>query len=320
MIANDGMKKLALLLVECGFVAQRAWLKRNFTTRQSENTRQEETMDFFTNLDAELDERLIEGIATRFGIERFLTEEGARIPERNFSGRDVQPARRAVIDSLDGTSNFATGRPDFGISVAIEGGGVPTLAGIITPVRGELLVAGAGEGTFLFSLFGKTERESVEMMRHGEAQRISPENNFALKNKKCGRSSLETSRVYVHTGKRRNFELSPQDPWNTIYAKLANPGCTFCCTVALVEVALGKLDGAVIGFQNHWDYAAGKLLVQEAGGYFQNWDREWTHTLSRHELSEAHATKDEHGDEWLSHVVAAGSEELFSALLKHFTG
>lgn len=309
---TENMRDLAYLLVECGSIAQQAWTARNLVVGQNENTRPEETMDFFTTLDAELDNRIIRGVTERFHITRFLTEEGATLPGRNHVG-----GMRAVVDSLDGSSNFATYRPDFGISVAIEKDGATMLAGIVTPVRGELLVAGADEGTFLFSLFGKTERESVEMVRRGEAQRIGPENNFALKNKKRGRSPLETSRVYVHTGKRRNFELSPQDPWNTIYAKLANPGCTFCCSVALVEVALGKMDGAVIGFQNHWDYAAGKLLITEAGGYFENYDRGWA-SLPNEELAGAHATKNERGDEWLSHVVAAMSMDLFLTLRKHF--
>ncbi len=306
------MKKLALLLTECGFVAKKAWVERNLVIGQNFNTRPEETMDFFTTLDAELDTRLVESIASRFGIGRFFTEEGATIPERNKKG-----GVRAVIDSLDGSSNFATYRPDFGISVALEENGVPITAGIITPVRGELLVASAGNGTFLYSFYGKTEEETARMIARNEAMRIdSPK--FALKNKKQDRSPLETSRVYVHTGKRRNFELSPQDPWNTVYAKLANPGCTFCCSVAMVEVALGKLDGGALGFQNHWDYAAGKLLITEAGGYFENWDRAWTHPLSPAELADADATKDTDGNEWLSHVVTAGNEDLFRALTNHF--
>jgi len=309
---TEEMRALAYLLTESGFIAQRVWKDRNLVVGQNMDTRPEETMDFFTNLDAELDERLMEGVSSHFGVTRFLTEEGASHPERNRT-RGI----RAVIDSLDGSSNFATYRPDFGISVAIEGGGVPTLAGIITPARGELLVAGTGEGTFFRSFYGETEDETRLVARRGEFTKIHSA-PFALKNKKQNRSPLETSRVYVHTGKRRNFELSPKCPWNTLYAKLANPGCTFCCSVALVEVALGKLDGAVIGFQNHWDYAAGKLLITEAGGYFENWDREWTRPLSPDELAAADATKDERGNEWLSHVVTAGSEGLFRALKDHF--
>lgn len=306
------MKELALLLMECGFIAKKAWMEQNLVVGQTENTRPEETMDFFTTLDAELDDRLIEGLETRLGITRFLTEEGAANPERNCTRGE-----RAVIDSLDGSSNFATYRPDFGISVAIEKGGVVVTAGIITPIRGELLVASFGEGTFFFSLYGKTETEAAALIAHNVEVRVTTQ-SFALPNKKKRESILETSRVYVHTGKRRNFELPPRCPWNTIYAKLANPGCTFCCSVALVEVALGKLDGAVIGFQNHWDYAAGGLLIEEAGGYFTNWHREWTHELSWQEYARAHAEKNENGDEWLSHVVAAGSKDLFDALCGHF--
>jgi len=309
---TEEMKELSILLIDCGFIAKKAWIERTLIVGQPSNTRPEETMDFFTTLDAELDERLIEGIRARLDVTRFMTEEGAQLPERNQEG-DV----RAVIDSLDGSSNFATYRPDFGISVAIEKNGIPMVAGIITPIRGELLIASAKEGTYLFLFYGKTQSETIKAIEQNESIKITPQ-SFALSNKKKRLSPLETSRIYVHTGKRRNFELSAQDPWNTIYAKLANPGCTFCCSVALVEVALGKLDGAVIGFQNHWDYAAGRLLIQEAGGYFEVWDCKWTHILSDEELAFANATKDEKGDEWLAHVIAAGREELLTVLREHF--
>ena len=124
------MQELAFLLVECGFIAKKAWTERNLVIGQNMNTRPEETMDFFTTLDATLDDRLVEGISARLDVKRFLTEEGVSRPERNQT-RGI----RAVIDSLDGSSNFATYRPDFGVSVAVEGGGVPTLGGIITPDR-----------------------------------------------------------------------------------------------------------------------------------------------------------------------------------------
>lgn len=113
MLSEKGIK-LGRLLVECGYVAQKAWVNRSAIATQARG-RAAETMDFFTDLDARLDELLISRIQAELGVSRFLTEEGKEKPERNSVG-----GLRAVIDPLDGSSNFASYRPDFGISVAIK--------------------------------------------------------------------------------------------------------------------------------------------------------------------------------------------------------
>lgn len=311
-MVTDRMVALARIVAECGVIAREAWVNRTLKVGQNLDTRHSETMDFFTTMDAELDNRLMAGLKKSLGINRFLTEEGSKIPERNSIG-----GLRAVIDSLDGSSNFATYRPDFGISIAIEQDGVPNLACIMTPARGELVIAEANQGTWLLPCYAKSLKKiQASLLDPKKIRKISTD-TFALPNAK-NRPPIERSRVYIHTGKRRNFELAPSDRLNTIYAKLANPGCSFSCSVALIEVALGKLDAAVIAYQNHWDYAAGKLLLQEAGGCFAAYDRNWSSLLSDDSLAGANATKDTTGDEWLANIIASGTPELFQNLFDHF--
>ncbi len=306
MLSEKGIR-LGRLLIECGYVAQRAWINRSAITAQAEG-RATETMDFFTDLDARLDERLISRIQAELGVSRFLTEEGKENPERNLTG-----GLRAVIDPLDGSSNFASYRPDFGISVAIEEKGEVLLAGIITPVRGELLLAEKGNGTFFLSFYGKKENEI-----HLRENLIQVNTSFfSLPQRKTVDNPLKNSRIYVHTGRRRNFELDPRDNWNTIYSKLANPVCYLSCAVALLEVALGKIEGAVIGFQNYWDFAAGRLIVAEAEGSFEVWDLNCRHRLADIEMSLAYAAGKEM-EEWQSHIIAAGNEETLAAIREYF--
>ncbi|MBI2454032.1 MAG: hypothetical protein HYV54_00425 [Parcubacteria group bacterium] len=306
------MQELALILAQCADMARAAWTAQTLKASQNLDTRPSETMDFFSNLDEELDTRLMEALQSRLGVKHFLTEEGAKIPERNSIG-----GRRAIIDSLDGSSNFITYRPDFGISVSLEQDGFPLIGGIVTPVRGELVIAGSGHGAYLFSCYGQ-ELRAVERMIISDIARSVNTATFALKNVRKRKSPLETSRIYVHTGKRRNFELSPSSPWNTIYAKLANPACSFSCTVALLEVAMGKLDGAAIAFQNYWDFAAGRLIITEAGGHFAAFDRDFQHQLGDKEFTLAHAGKNRTGDEWLCHIFAASSQKLLEEMKNHF--
>ncbi|MBI4029769.1 hypothetical protein HY373_01160 [Candidatus Berkelbacteria bacterium] len=306
------MQELALILTGAAFWARQAWQEGSLVTVQNLETRSTETMDWRNLLDEEIDSHLMERIKERLGVERFLTEEGAKIPERNQVG-----GKRAVLDSLDGSSNLATYRPDFGISAAIEEGGRPVLGGIVTPIRGELLVAAPSEGVHFFSCYGRALEEVLWMIKDGKTDKVTTQ-SFAIPQKKEMDSPLKTARIYVHTGKRRNFELLPTDPWNTLYAKLANPGCSFSCTVALVEVALGKLDAAAVAYQNYWDFAAGRLLVQEAGGTFEAWDRCFKGQLTDSDMALANAAKTPKGDEWLCHILAGGTPEIVIALREHF--
>jgi len=59
--------------------------------------------------------------------------------------------RRAiwVIDPLDGTSNFAEGRPDFAVMVGLVRGGDIVAGWIHDPVNDRMAVAEAGEGAWL---------------------------------------------------------------------------------------------------------------------------------------------------------------------------
>ena len=311
-MVTERMILLAKVIAECGVIARDAWIQRTLKTEQNFNTRPEETMDFFTTLDAELDERLMAGVAKHLKVDRFLTEEGSKIQERNAEG-----GTRAGIDSLDGSSNFSTYRPDFGISVAIEENGEPKLGCIMTPVRGELVVAEKNGGVWFLSCYNRSLQEINAALESKCLSRVYP-HSFAIVNSKKNLRPIQRSRVYVHTGKRRNFELDPNDPWNTIYAGMANPGCSFACTVALLETAIGKLDGAVIAYQNHWDYAAGRLLIQEAGGHFAAYQRDWSSALDASEFATANAEKNVTGDEWLVHIIASGTKELFDDLRSHF--
>ena len=84
-----------------------------------------------------------------------------RIPEAGIlgeeAGLDRPDARlRWVLDPIDGTRAFLTGRPTFGILVALLADGVPVLGVIDQPVTGERWIAAAGEPTRFTGPLGGT--------------------------------------------------------------------------------------------------------------------------------------------------------------------
>src|SRR5262249_60665021 len=67
-------------------------------------------------------------------------EEGGADPGR------VQAPRVWIVDPIDGTRSFITGRPDWTISVALVEARRPVVAALYAPVSGEFFRAAAGAG------------------------------------------------------------------------------------------------------------------------------------------------------------------------------
>jgi myo-inositol-1(or 4)-monophosphatase len=156
------------------------------------------------------------------------------------------------IDPIDGTSNFVAGIPYFAISVAWLRGGRRELGVVYDPVANECFYAARGEGAFL-------DGEPLPIRNPvGELRRAM--------------AGIEPKRLPKHL----IVKLVAEHP----YASLRNCGASaldWCYTAA------GRFDMYVHGNQKLWDYAAGALILEEAGGKFscleggfdegESWDR-----------------------------------------------
>lgn len=54
-----------------------------------------------------------------------------------------------IVDPIDGTRAYISGRPDWTISVALAGHGRPLVAAVYAPVTGEMFLASSGGGATL---------------------------------------------------------------------------------------------------------------------------------------------------------------------------
>lgn len=140
------------------------------------------------------------------------------------------------LDPLDGTSNFAAGIPFFSVSLALlEQGRV--MAGIVyDPVRDECFTA-----------------------LHGQGARL---NGAKLSAVRAGLTLRQATGLVDF--KRLPGELAVRLVTEIPYASQRSFG-----SVALdwCWVAAGRCHVYLHGRQNIWDYAAGHLVLQEAGGY-----------------------------------------------------
>jgi len=150
------------------------------------------------------------------------------------SHRESSSGRVWVVDPLDGTTNFLYGFPQWAVSIALEG----SLGVVFDPVRDELFVAALGEGA----------------MRNGERLTMH--------------SPPPLSTALVATG--FGYDAERRSKQGAVIARvlprirdIRRPGAA---ALDLCWVAAGRLDGYYERGLNAWDWAAARIVVEEAGG------------------------------------------------------
>lgn len=188
------------------------------------------TIDLVTEYDLKSEQLLVEGIRRVYPADAIVSEEGG--------GREGEGVRW-LVDPLDGTTNFAHGLPIFSISIACVQADELLLGVIYDPTRDELYHTVAGEGAFL--------NEAL--------LRVSPAD-------KLGESLLVTGFPYdIRTNPDNNLSY-----FNALAVRARAVRRLGSAALDLAYVAAGRFDGFWELRLNSWDWAAGVLLVREAGG------------------------------------------------------
>lgn len=163
---------------------------------------------------------------------------------------------RWIVDPLDGTTNYAHGFPWFAVSIALEIDGAVRLGVIYHPMMDELFTALAGEGASL------------------NGRRISVSSRQPLKGCLLA-TGFPYDRTRTNENNFRNFE-----EFQLAARAVRRAGAA---ALDLAYVAAGRLDGYWECKLNPWDVAAGRLLVEEAGGVVTDF-RGNPHTLVDHRI------------------------------------
>ena len=163
---------------------------------------------------------------------------GSLVPEAGWLSEESPddlpgdaPALAWIVDPIDGTRAYISGRADWTISVALADRGRPVLAGLYAPVTEEMFLASQGGGATL--------------------------NGASIKASAGGR--LSGARL---AGPKRYLDrLSSLTPDTLAQPKVHS------LALRIARVAHGALDAAVASpGSRDWDLAAADLLVHEAGG------------------------------------------------------
>ena len=131
-----------------------------------------------------------------------------------------------IIDPIDGTTNFLHGVPHFAISVALQKEDEIVSGLIFDPIKNEIFYAEKNNGSYF----------------NNSRIRVSNKSNID----EC-------------------LFATNNDGIKLIYPKL-NLRNTGCAALDLAYVGCGRLDGYFHNKINLWDIAAGKIIIEEAGG------------------------------------------------------
>lgn len=193
--------------------------------------------DIVTDADREVEALIRERLRVERPDDGFLGEE---------SGDSVGTSGYTwVVDPIDGTVNYAHGIPMYSTSIAVVRSGDPealdgVAAAVCAPALGELFTAAAGEGAW------------------HNGQRLTVTRDWPAG------ALLATGFGYdpaTHAG-----DLATVAQVMPLARDLRRGGSA---AVDLAYLAAGRLDGFFERGLHPWDYAAGALMVSEAGGVFE---------------------------------------------------
>ena len=227
--------RYCLVAIRCALLAGEELVK-GFNTSYTISSK-EGKHNLVTAYDTLSEKLIIEIITQEFPHHTILAEESGL----QDLGSDVI----WVIDPLDGTVNFAHNIPLFSISIAVVVKGEIACAVIYQPITKELFTAQKDQGAFL----------------NGKRLQVS--------------STSDLQQAILATGFPYNVDENPLQCIDQM-ARALHKGLPIrrlgSAAIDLAYTAAGRFDVYWEASLEPWDIAAGKLILEEAGGQLTNYE------------------------------------------------
>ncbi len=195
--------------------------------------------DFVTNIDFQVEQSLMKGL-TEIDAIPCLTEE---------SNQQIEGHSFWVIDPIDGTTNLIHDYPSYCISIAKVKNDVTTYGFVYNLASKELFIGVKGRGSYLINT------------RSGREKKISVSGVCRL----CD-SLIGFGCPYDRSKADKIFEISKSVLKDCHDLKRNGPASLDIC-----YVASGRIDAYYECDLKEWDYRAGRLILEEAGGKITDW-------------------------------------------------
>ena len=197
-----------------------------------------EAGNLVSRADLASEEAILDRIRAWFPNDAIMSEESL--------SSTVEADHLWIVDPLDGTNNFAHGLPSFAVSVAYWDHGRPSCGAVLNPVLGELFTGARGRGASC----------------NGRPIRVS--------------SASSIDQCLVATGFYYDRGDAMRDTLGHI-ERLFEAGIHGIRRFGSASLDLCAVASGCYGafFEHHlspWDFAAGMLVVEEAGGRVTTYD------------------------------------------------
>jgi len=195
------------------------------------------TGNWVTEADLVSEKIIISSIQTAYPSHKILSEESATQLNNPEKVENLW-----IVDPLDGTTNAKFSLPFFSVSIAFMQNGLLKLGAVYDPSRNELFWAEKGKGAYLND--NKIQILKTTAFKNTIVDIGSPyfEKNFKI--------TYPTGELFYKAG-----------------ARLVNLGSA---ALECGYVACGRLSFYFETGLKPWDIAAGKLIVEEAGGQMES--------------------------------------------------
>ncbi len=219
------------LLAKDWIKAAGSMIKESFSKKLVIETKSNKN-DLVTEVDRKTEKFFIDKIKKTYPEHKILGEEGLGDQITSMDGVVW------IIDPIDGTMNFVHMQRNFAISIGIYENGVGKIGLVYDVVHDELYHAKKGHGAYMNDI------------------KLKP-----LKSTNVSEGIIGINPTWVIENKR--IDPSVLAPLVKNARGVRNNGCA---SLEIAFVAAGRLDAYISLRLAPWDYAAGKILVEELGG------------------------------------------------------
>jgi len=207
--------------------------KQSFGKPKNVSIKNGNPRDLVTEIDKAIETQIRKNILKHFPFHKIIGEE--------FGGQELKKNDLVwIIDPVDGTTNYIQGLPFCCISIGLWDKQGPLLGVIYNPVLNQLFSAVRGKGAFL----------------NGKKITVSPKKDLkqAFGAYGWGRGIKQAAKTFPKLVK--------------ILYKIRTTGSA---ALDLCYVAAGIFDFHIQAEINVWDFAAGTIILTEAGGKMTDW-------------------------------------------------
>ncbi len=185
--------------------------------------------DFVTNIDLQVNNYLKQELNAIYpAVQFFSEEEDSKLTDNCW-----------ILDPIDGTANLVFGRHMSAVSLAHYEAGEIKYGIVFNPFSNEVFTSIRGQGAYL-----------------------NHDKKLSVSRREFNQSIIEFGpNPYEKSNAAKNFQMGLE-----IFEKSLDIRCTRSAALAICHIAAARIDGYVEELLKPWDYAAGLLILEEAGG------------------------------------------------------